>query len=67
MADRPGDTACDEVGSAGFFHGGTECEHAENHVGNSPLDSAARFLDIEAAREHDEDRGDEHDRGMGSM
>ena len=65
MADRPGDAACDEMGSAGFFHGGTECEHAENHVENSPLDSAARFLDIEAAREDDENRGDKRDRGNG--
>src|SRR5437773_8883679 len=65
MADRPGDAACDEMGSAGFFHGGTECEHAENHVENSPLDSAARFLDIETAREDDEDRGDKRERGNG--
>src|SRR5437899_10491151 len=65
MSDRPGDAAGDEMGSAGFFHGGTECEHAENHVENSPLDSAARFLDIEAAGEDDENRGDKRDRGNG--
>src|SRR6266478_5377787 len=65
ITDRAGDAACDEMGSAGFFHGGTECEHAENHVENSPLDGAARFLDIEAAREDHEDRGDKRDRGNG--
>src|SRR5436190_19501247 len=51
--------------STGFFHGGTECEHPENHVENSPLDRAARFLDVEAAREDDEDRGDKRERGNG--
>src|SRR5204863_8354010 len=60
-----GDAAGDEMGSAGFFHGGAEREHAENHVENSPLDSAARFLDIETAREDDEDRGDKRERGNG--
>src|SRR5213080_1878282 len=53
------------MGGAGFFHGGTEREHAKNHVENSPLDSAARFLDVEAAREDDEDRGDKRERGYG--
>ena len=63
MTDCARDTAGDEMGSAGFFHRGTEREHAENHVENSPLDSAACFLDIEAAGEHDENRGDKRDRG----
>src|ERR1041385_2023813 len=53
------------MGGAGFFHGGTECEHAENHVKNSPLNGATRFLDVEAAREDDEDRGDKRQRGNG--